>query len=173
MGGAVGFVRLRPASRVDPYSHRRRLSPRRMFRSNLSNIISDLRDEEVPMAAQTVKPLDRVVFSVCTPVATGVAKPLLNCDAPKAARLLKPLVRLRANRRDAMAVQMGMFRVLSLKALQTVLSGFVEVSELIREAIQSDQSHDTRCFLLSGSAPRLSPASIRSMTTSSSKPIFC
>lgn len=49
-------------------------------------------------------PFDRVVHSVATPffVVTGVAKPLLT-GALNAARLLRPWVRLSANRRDAMA----------------------------------------------------------------------
>jgi len=54
----------------------------------------------------TVSPLDRVVHSVFTPwlLVTGVAKPLFNGAAPRAALLRRPCARLRANRREAMAV---------------------------------------------------------------------
>lgn len=55
-------------------------------------------------AILTVSPLDSVVDSVFTPFfTTGLAYPLFNGETVlRAARLRSPLVRLRANRRDAM-----------------------------------------------------------------------
>ena len=51
----------------------------------------------------TVKPLDKVVLSVVIPELIGVAYPLVRPGRDlRAARFRKALLRLRANRRDAM-----------------------------------------------------------------------
>jgi hypothetical protein len=63
-------------------------------------------DPKISAIVPTVSPLDRVVLSVFTPwlFLTGVAKPLFNGAALRAALLRRPCARLRANRREAMAV---------------------------------------------------------------------
>jgi hypothetical protein len=69
----------------------------------------------------TVRPFDRVVDCVFTPFfTTGVAKPLLSgATVLRAARLRSPWVRLRANRRDAMEVDVKeVADVLELKILR-------------------------------------------------------
>jgi hypothetical protein len=70
-------------------------------------------DLGITAIAHTVRPFERVVLSVFIPllVVTGVAKPLFNGAALKAARLRRPCARLRANRRDAMAVMLDVVTV--------------------------------------------------------------
>lgn len=101
---AIGLVRFRPRSSIDPNTNSRGLRPWGVLGGNLCRRQSiDL--SPTIFSHHTVKPFDKVVLSVTTPfffAATGVAKPLL-AGAAKGARLLKPLVRLSAKRLEAMA----------------------------------------------------------------------
>lgn len=83
------------------------------------------------MAAHTVRPLDRVVLSVLTPllVLTGVAKPLFSPDTPRADRLRRPWLRLRANRRDAMAAVMDCLGIELVNGSSTLLGNRVDSLE--------------------------------------------
>ena len=107
--GAIGPVRFSPTSGVNPNTYSRRLSPRRMLCSNLEDTCKPIGPSNGAIE-YTVNPFDSVVLSVFTPLlfVTGVAKPLFT--APRAARLRRPCVRLRANRREAMAVVLGRLR---------------------------------------------------------------
>ena len=73
---AIGLVCLCPAPSVDPDADRRCLSPRGVFRSNLSELFAcpETFNEHTK---HTVSPLDNVVLSVVVPWLTGVAKLLL------------------------------------------------------------------------------------------------
>jgi hypothetical protein len=103
--GTIGLVRFCPTPSIDPNTYSRRLSPRRMLCCDLEDTFQ-LIDSKSSAIVPTVSPLDRVVHSVFTPLllVIGVAKPLFNGAAPKAALLRRPCPRLRANRREAMAV---------------------------------------------------------------------
>lgn len=104
---AIGFIRFRPRSSINPHTDRRSLSPRRVLSCNLKESHESIGTLRASLLSRlTVSPLDRVVVSVFKVLllVTGVAKPLFNGDAPRAARLRRPCVRFRANRREAMAV---------------------------------------------------------------------
>lgn len=99
---AIRSVGLCSGSSINPYTHRRRLGPRRVFWSNLFPV-SRCQAGQFD-GGLTVKPLESVVVSVFTPFfTTGVAKPLRRGETTsRAARVRSPFERLSANRRDAM-----------------------------------------------------------------------
>lgn len=101
-----------PTPCINPHTYSGCLSPRRMLCCNLESQHQSI-DLRITAIAHTVRPFERVVLSVFTPllVVTGVAKPLFNGVALKAARLRRPCARLRANRRDAMAVMLDVVTI--------------------------------------------------------------
>lgn len=106
VSGAAGLVCFCPRSSVNPHAHGRRLRPWRVLGGDLSTISSCIYHLPLPLLSiLTVSPLDNVVDSVLTPfLTTGLAYPRFNAETVllRGARLRSPLVRLRANRRDAM-----------------------------------------------------------------------
>lgn len=118
---AICLVCLSSRSSVNPNTNGRSLCPRRVF---CGNLVQSADIPAPPTLLHTVRPFDRVVDSVFTPFfTTGVAKPLLNgATVLRATRLRSPWVRLRANRRDAMEVDVKeVADVLELKILDEVV----------------------------------------------------
>jgi hypothetical protein len=85
---AIGLVRFRSRSSVNPHPDSRRLCPWRVLRSNLITLESSFS----PVPILTVSRWTDVVDSVFTPFfTTGVAKPLFRgATALRAARLRSP-----------------------------------------------------------------------------------